>query len=177
MIPFDDLNNLFFYYQVILMQDKEMANAFKTQVEDHIISTINSNNNIDIDDFYPFERNSNDIFYLFLLEQIQKHKQDFDYHSYFIQENIRTNLPIPKMLDLIDKETLRNIIWTNNHEYHNRKKIIISIITNINFSEEKKEQVRQWIVELLQEKVQENPDSKIPIEYWLEKTKNLTKFD
>lgn len=177
MIPFEHLNNLFFYYQIILMQDKEMANAFKKQVENHIISTINSNNNIDIDDFYPFEIDSNDIFHQFLLEQIQKHKQDFDYYSYFSQRNIEKNSSILEMLDLIDKETLRNILWTDSHEYHNRKRFIISIISKINFSEDKQKQVRLWIIELLEEKIQENPNSKIPIEYWLKQTENLTKFN
>lgn len=177
MIPFEHLNNLFFYYQVILMHDKEMADKFKTQVENHIIYTINSNKNINIEDFYPFKRNDNDIFYTFLLKQIQKHKEDFDYYSYFTQQNIEKSSLILDMLNLIDKETLKNIIWTNSHEYHDRTQFIISIISKINFSEDKQKQVRQWIVELLQEKVQENPDSKIPIEYWLKQTENLTKFD
>lgn len=57
-----------------------------------------------------------------------------------------------------------------------RRDFIKSILGNRYFSDEKREQIRQWIIELLNEKIQENPDSELAVKFWLTHTENLTKF-
>ena len=72
---------------------------------------------------------------------------------------------------------MREVIWANIDIFlGNRKLFIHSILLHpsLNELEGKREDVRLWILELLQEKIKHNPNSEPSIKMWLDDTKNLT---
>ena len=77
---------------------------------------------------------------------------------------------------MIDKDILKEVIWTEIDNERYRKQFIHSILLHpvLNEIEGKKEDVREWIIELLKERIDEDLESKVPIKMWLDDTKNLT---
>lgn len=167
VIPYKNLNDLSFCHEIISLYDKVLAENFRIEVEKHIISKLNSTKfRFDISEFYPYKKNNYDIFYHFILKNINNSNKDFDYCNFFMSEKNHSNHFVEE-LNKIDKDILRNVIWMKNYEHRSRRALIKSIIQNPSFTDEKKEQVLQWIIELLEEKIQENPDSKIAIQFLL----------
>ncbi|RDF02924.1 hypothetical protein DPV99_01195 [Aggregatibacter aphrophilus] len=80
-------------------------------------------------------------------------------------------------LDLISKEQLKEIIWTEINDKLSRRRFIASIILHPTFSETKREEIRQWTVDILRDRTSDNPDSKVVIEMWLKNTNELKNLE
>lgn len=181
------LTNLSFYCDILEACNKnDLASQLETYIKRHIKNSINYHQTrISIDDFYSFSRKENDRFYNFTINEIENHKYinissntissiflDFHRHGRSVY-----NTSDKKIIELIDKGILREVIWTNIDEFlGNRKLFIHSILRHpvLNDIEGKREDVRLWILELLQEKIKHNPNSQPSIKMWLDDTKNLT---
>ena len=181
------LTNLSFYCDILeACNKKDLASQLETQIKRHIENSINYHQTqISIDDFYSFGRKENDRFYNFTINEIENHKYinissntissiflDFHRHGRSVY-----NTSDKKILELIDKDFLREVIWTDIDEFlGNRKLFIHSILRHpiLNEIEGKRESIRLWILELLQEKIKHNPNSEPSIKMWLDDTKNLT---
>lgn len=181
------LTNLSFYCDILeACNRKDLASQLETHIKRHIENSINYyQTRISINDFYSFGRKENDRFYNFTVDKIENHKYEntnpntissifLDFHK-----NGRSvyNPSDKKILELVDKNILREVIWTNIDTFFgNRKLFIHSILCHpvLNDIEGKRENVRLWILELLQEKIKQNPNSEPSIKMWLDDTKNLT---
>ncbi|WP_169392066.1 MULTISPECIES: P-loop NTPase fold protein [Psychrobacter] len=181
------LTNLSFYCDILeACNRKDLASQLETHIKRHIENSINYyQTRISINDFYSFGRKENDRFYNFTVDKIENHKYEnispntissifLDFHK-----NGRSvyNPSDKKILELVDKNILREVIWTNiDTIFGNRKLFIHSILCHpvLNDIEGKRENVRLWILELLQEKIKQNPNSEPSIKMWLDDTKNLT---
>lgn len=181
------LTNLSFYCDILeACNKKNLASQLETHIKRHIENSINYHQTqISIDDFYSFGRKENDRFYNFTINEIENHKYinissntissiflDFHRHGRSVY-----NPSDKKILELIDKDFLREVIWTDIDEFlGNRKLFIHSILRHpiLNEIEGKRESIRLWILELLQEKIKHNPNNEPSIKMWLDDTKNLT---
>ena len=78
---------------------------------------------------------------------------------------------------MIDKDILEELIWADLDDKKYRKHFIHSILLHpvLNEIEGKREEVRRWIIKLLNEKTSVSPESEAPIKMWLISTDNLTK--
>lgn len=181
------LNNLSFYCDILeACNRKDLASQLETHIKRHIENSINYHQTrISIDDFYSFGRKENDRFYDFTVDTVENYKATnvssdtissifLDFHKH----NRRAwNSSDREILKLIDKDILREVIWANIDIFlGNRKLFIHSILLHpsLNELEGKREDVRLWILELLQEKIKHNPNSEPSIKMWLDDTKNLT---
>ena len=181
------LNNLSFYCDILeACNRKDLASQLETYIKRHIENSINYHQTrISIDDFYSFGRKENDRFYDFTVDTVENSKATnvssdtissifLDFHKH----NRRAwNSSDREILKLIDKDILREVIWANIDIFlGNRKLFIHSILLHpsLNELEGKREDVRLWILELLQEKIKQNPNSEPSIKMWLDDTKNLT---
>lgn len=179
--------NLSFYCDILEASNKkDLAIQLEIHIKRHIEDSINHHQTrISVDDFYSFGRKENDRFYNFTIDKIEKHKYrnvspktisliflDFHKHGRSVY-----NPSDEKILKLVDKNILREVIWTNIDMFlWNRKLFIHSILRHpvLNGIEGKRDDVRLWILELLQEKIKQNPNSEPSIKMWLDDTKNLT---
>ena len=183
----EQLTNLSFYCDILeTCNKKDLASHLETHIKRHIENSINYHQTrTSIDDFYSFGRKKNDRFYNFTVNKIENHKYVnissdtissifLDFHKH----NRRAwNSSDREILKLIDKDILREVIWANIDIFlGNRKLFIHSILLHpsLNELEGKREDVRLWILELLQEKIKHNPNSEPSIKMWLDDTKNLT---
>ena len=183
----EQLTNLSFYCDILeTCNKKDLASHLETHIKRHIENSINYHQTrTSIDDFYSFGRKKNDRFYNFTVNKIENHKYVnissdtissifLDFHKH----NRRAwNSSDREILKLIDKDILREVIWANIDIFlGNRKLFIHSILLHpsLNELEGKREDVRLWILELLQEKIKQNPNSEPSIKMWLDDTKNLT---
>ena len=180
------LNNLSFYCDILeACNRKDLASQLETHIKRHIENSINHQTRISIDDFYSFGRKENDRFYDFTVNTVENYEATnvssdtilsifLDFHKH----NRRVwNSNDREILKLIDKDILREVIWANIDTFlGNRKLFIHSILLHpsLNELEGKREDIRLWILELLQEKIKHNPNSKPSIKMWLDDTKNLT---
>jgi hypothetical protein len=81
------------------------------------------------------------------------------------------------IISMIDKDILEELVWADLDDKKYRKHFIHSILLHpvLNEIEGKREEVRQWIIELLNEKISVSPESEAPIKMWLSSTDDLTK--
>lgn len=178
-----DLNNASFYYEIMCSQDIDLANNFKKKVQDTIKLMIRSfDRKPALDNFYCSTIRDGDVFYDFVNDKIDKYynirdnySQNDDFCDYFIAKFYDKPISRDVDLNLINKDILSKIIWSKLEErrYANRKRFIKTIIECC--PNDKRDEICKWIVELLQEKIQENPNSKMAIESWLVDTEGLTK--
>lgn len=181
----EHFNNLNFYYHII-KYDSTLADLFKKSVENYILEQINKNKgHIFISDFYPFSRSDDDVFYHFINQSIRSYKPNINNVSIedfwdIINEIINGATPKDwqrEILERLDKESLKIMIWDKVSDARFERKIFIKSIVSFQFlSDSKRDEIRTWIIELLQEKIQENPENKVPIEMWLRDTNDLTEF-
>lgn len=175
----ENFNNLSFCYNVISSNNQALADDFKEKVEFYIKEFIkNQQRKPDFDDFYPFGVSDYDIFSNFIMNEINNYQPQFDFCDFFLNYDRHSdyNVHVQNKVENITKSELRQVLWLENDKITSRRNFIKSILSNKYFSNDKKEQVRQWIVELLQEKAQQNPDGKVVIEFWLTDTESLTKW-
>lgn len=180
-----DLDSASFYYEMINSQNADLANDFKKIVQNTIELMIKTYNRKPLlDYFYHPKTREDNIFYDFAKDKIDNYYiirdnnviNDDDFCNYFVAKFY--DKPILKDVDLrlLNKGILSKVIWSELEEirYFGRKKFIQMVLSYC--FDENREQVRQWIVELLQEKSEKNPDSELAIKFWLTHTENLTKF-
>lgn len=126
-------------------------------------------------------------FYDFVNQTIDNHNQNIINHNlhqkiidaildgrtgFTTQENLQ------QIMNGLKKDDIEKIIW---YEYDTeeiklyRTEYIQKILNSHLFSDEKRDEVRQWIIELLNEKMEKNENAKPTILNFLELTENLTK--
>lgn len=181
------LNDLSFYCDILeACNRKDLAIQLEIHIKRHIENSIKYHQiRISIDDFYSFGRKENDRFYNFTVDKIANYKYknissntissiflDFHEHS-----RRAYNSNDKEILELIDKDILKEIIWINTDKFlGNRKLFIHSILLHPCLGEinGKREEIRLWILELLQENIVDNPNNEPSIKMWLDNTNDLT---
>ena len=176
-----EIDSAYFFYNLIKYADPIKAQNLKREIENNIDNFLkqNINNDTKASDFIPFKTRDDDIFIDFLENRIEKYKKihkseniitllTTSYNDSHINQNIN--------LDSISKEELRDLIRVDldNKRYRRR---FIAYILHSNFYKTEHEKIRQWTVEILREEVNNNPDSKAPIEMWLNDTNELRKLE
>ena len=180
------LTSLSFYCDILETCNKhDLSNQLETYVKRNIETNINCNQlGVSINDFYFLGKEPNDRFYDFTVNKIDDCKINnispdtissifLDFHK---NNRSAYNLSDKNTLKLVDKNILRRVIWTNIDIFlGNRKLFIHSILLHpsLNEIEGKREDIRLWILELLQEKIESNPNSEPSVKMWLDNTKNL----
>ncbi|MGE6481970.1 P-loop NTPase fold protein [Psychrobacter namhaensis] len=183
----EQLTNLSFYCDILeTCNKKDLASHLETHIKRHIENSINYHQTqISIDDFYSFGRKVNDRFYDFTVDKIASHKYEnissntissifLDFHKH---SRRAWNSNDKEILELIDKDILREIIWINTDIFlGNRKLFVHSILLHpsLNDIDGKREEIRLWLLELLQEKIKHNPNSEPSIKMWLDNIVNPT---
>lgn len=188
IIPCTHFEHLYESYHILSSTNTKLANEYFDKFEEFIKNKIKTSKNprVIINDFmYYYPQKKDNIFYQKLLNILKDHEKSHDY-MYFFQTGGLINFSYrhyelneiahqchQEKLNNIDKDSLHNILWVKNHRCFDRKTWIAFIINNRLLSKEKQEQVRQWIVELLEEKIKNNPNNKAVIQYWLTSTNNF----
>ncbi|WP_199507321.1 MULTISPECIES: P-loop NTPase fold protein [unclassified Psychrobacter] len=177
----ENLNNLSFYYKVLQDYGKEeWAASFDKKVKEHIVSKINQHNGItDLDSWYLFGRSNHERYYDFVKNTIAAHElnsigknsiKDI-FQRYYQHKGHNDNDEM--FLSKLDQEILSEIIWSDTgFDSRERKRFILSILLHPNLSN--KAEVRQWILNILNDQIKYNSHSKVPIQDWLNYTNNLT---
>ena len=177
-----ELENVFGSYKVIKGMDVKRATALELEVKNIIDIFLkgNMNDDTELSNFYKFDVNKDDVFAKFIEEKIEEYKITMKYRDistlflrYYEDKGSSSFQYRDINLDSISKKQLNEIIWTeiNNNRY--RRLFIASIIRHPAFSAPKREEIRQWTVDILRKKFNNNPDSKAVIEMWLEDTNEL----
>lgn len=177
----ENLNNLSFYYKVLQDYGKEeWAASFDKKVREHIVSKINQHNGItDLDSWYFFGRSDHERYYDFVkntiaayeLSSIGKNSIKDIFQRYYQHKGYNDNDEM--LLNSLDREMLSEIIWSDTgFDSRERKRFILSILLHPKLSN--KVEVRQWILDILDDQIKSNPQSEVPIQDWLNYTNNLT---
>ena len=177
----DNLINLSFYYDVLEKHsDIHLANEFRYKVEDYISEKVKkSPRKPSLDEWYVEIPNQPDIFKDYLEQcintyQVQINSENLtSIFTQFFNSKGWNGKEDKEFVENLDRQILAEVLWTKTVNERYRKKYIISILKFPEFTATKREQVRNWIVEILKERIFENPESKIPVEFWLEQTNDL----
>lgn len=181
-----ELNNISFYCNIFDNFDrKDLTQQLESHVKQFIKREINTaQSKPSVSDWYLFGVEPHDRFYNYvkdIVENYQPNSIDIaTISSIFLSfhNNGRNgwNTRDKVNLFMIDKDTLREVIWTEIDDERYRRQFIHSILLHpmINEIGRKREQVRKWILALLNEKIIESPESEVPIKMWLKSTNNLT---
>lgn len=175
------IDSAYFFYNLIKYADPIKAKNLKIDIENNIDNFLkqNINNDTKVSDFILFKTRDDDIFIDFLENRIEEYKKihkseniitllTTSYNNSHINQNIN--------LDSISKEELRDLIWVDLDDKRYRRRFIAYILHS-NFYKTEHEKIRQWTVEILREEVNNNPDSKAPIEMWLNDTNELRNLE
>ena len=175
------IDSAYFFYNLIKYADPIKAKSLKREIENNIDNFLRQNisQETKLIDFIPFKIREDDIFIDFLENRIEEYKKihkseniitllTTSYNDYHINQNIN--------LDSISKEELRDLIWVDLDDKRYRRRFIAYILHS-NFYKTEHEKIRQWTVEILREEVNNNPDSKAPIEMWLNDTNELKNLE
>lgn len=177
----DNLINLSFYYNVLTKHsDINLANEFRYKVENYISEKVKkSPRKPSLYEWYVEIPNQPDIFKDYLERcinnyQVQINRENLtSIFTQFFNSKGWNGKEDKEFVENLDRQILAEVLWTKDVNERYRKKYIISILKFPELTPTKREQVRNWIVEILKEKILENPESKIPVEFWLEQTNNL----
>ena len=177
----DNLINLSFYYDVLTKHsDINLANEFRYKVENYISEKVKkSPRKPSLYEWYVKIPNQPDIFKDYLERcinnyQVQINRENLtSIFTQFFNSKGWNGKEDKEFVENLDRQILAEVLWTKDVNERYRKKYIISILKFPELTPTKREQVRNWIVEILKEKILENPESKIPVEFWLEQTNNL----
>lgn len=189
-INIERLSSLGYEYEIIKKGNQQLAQDFYRQVCDYVVQYLNMNYQDKIfhkngAEFHFF--NDQNVFYDFVNQTIENHNQNIINHNlhqkiidaildgrtgFTTQENLQ------KIMNELKKDDIEKIIW---YEYDveeirlYRTEYIQKILNSHLFSDEKRDEVRQWIIELLNEKMEKNENAKPVILNFLDFTDNLTK--
>lgn len=182
-----EINNISFYCDILencnrLDLAQQLENHAKQFIKEEIKS---SQSKPSINNWYRFGRQPYDRFYDLIKKEIENHQvSDIKFSlisTIFLKfhDNNRSgwNSSDKDTISMIDKDILEELVWADLDDKKYRKHFIHSILLHpvLNEIEGKREEVRQWIIELLNKKISVNPESKAPIKMWLGSTDNLTK--
>lgn len=175
------ISDAYFSYELIKYADPTKAQSLKREIEKNIDNSLKQNISQDTNliKFTPSKIREDDIFIDYLKNRIEEYKKihkseniitllTTSYKDYHINQNIN--------LDSISKEELRDLIWVDLDDKRYRRRFIAYILHS-NFYKTEHEKIRQWTVEILREEVNNNPDSKAPIEMWLNDTNELRNLE
>ena len=175
------ISDAYFSYELIKYADPTKAQSLKIDIENNIDNFLkqNINNDTKVSNFISFKTRDDNIFIDFLENRIEEYKKihkseniitllTTSYNDSHINQNIN--------LDSISKEELRDLIWVDLDDKRYRRRFIAYILHS-NFYKTEHEKIRQWTVEILREEVNNNPDSKAPIEMWLNDTNELRNLE
>ncbi|WP_243578215.1 P-loop NTPase fold protein [Aggregatibacter kilianii] len=180
------INNIQFLYDLINYKDHTLATKFKSEVKEILNNYLEEhiNHDTELRKFLKFNKNKNDVFARFIEEKITKHKNTpntqnilTEFLRYYEGRGSYLHSEEDINLDLISKEQLKEIIWTEINDKLSRRRFIASIILHPTFSETKREEIRQWTVDILRDRTSDNPDSKVVIEMWLKNTNELKNLE
>lgn len=178
-----ELNNISFYCDIFENSDrKDLSKQIENHVKQFIKQEINSSQSKpSVGSWYRFGVEPHDRFHDFVVETVENYKANNissnTISAIFLRYYEHSGWNDDKdILQLLDKDILKEVIWTEIDNEMYRKQFIHSILLHpiINEIEGKREEVRKWIIELLNEKMQESSGSEIPIRMWLKSTNDLT---
>lgn len=182
-----EMNNVSFYCDILEnCKRADLAQQLETHAKQFIKNKIKSSQSKpSIDNWYRFGRQPHDRFYDFIQNEIENYKISniksslistifLNFHDH---NRNGWNSSDKDAISMIDKDILEELIWADLDDKKYRKHFIHSILLHpvLNEIEGKREEVRQWIIELLNEKISISPERKAPIKMWLSSTDNLTK--
>lgn len=182
-----EMNNVSFYCDILEnCKRADLAQQLETHAKQFIKNKIKSSQSKpSIDNWYRFGRQPHDRFYDFIQNEIENYKISniksslistifLNFHDH---NRNGWNSSDKDTISMIDKDILEELIWADLDDKKYRKHFIHSILLHpvLNEIEGKREEVRQWIIELLNEKISISPERKAPIKMWLSSTDNLTK--
>ncbi|MED6316920.1 MAG: NTPase [Pseudomonadota bacterium] len=182
-----EMNNISFYCDILENCNRaDLAQQLESHTKQFIKNEIKSSQSKpSIDNWYRFGRQPQDRFYDFIKNEIKNYSisniKSSLISTIFLKfhDNNRNgwNSSDKDIIAMIDKDILKELIWADLDDKKYRKHFIHSILLHpvLNEIEGKREEVRQWIIELLNEKISVSPESKAPIKMWLSSTNNLTK--
>lgn len=181
------LNTLSFYCDILeSCGELNLATQLENHIKKYIKNTITAQkNSVFIGDFYFLGQKSNDRFYDYVTEKIKQGRiQNVNsntilsiFTKYHESNRSEYNTTDKQSIRLIDKNILRDIIWSDVSTRAGYRKLFVHsilIYPPLNEIDGKAEEVRKWILELLDEKIIDNPNSKPSIQMWLENTNDLT---
>lgn len=179
-----NIDYAYFFYKLIKYVDPQKAQNLKKEIKNNIDNYLKQNINQEL----LFKKEGDDIFFKFAENKKEEYKKTHNLENEINLENI-INLLIKSFkdsdinpninLDFKSKEELRKVIWVDlDNKIYYRKYFIVYIL-NPKFYQDKhkRKKIRQWIVEILREEVNNNTDSKAPIEMWLNDTNELENLE
>ena len=182
-----EMNNISFYCDILENCNRlDLAQQLENHANQFIKEEIKfSQSKPSINNWYRFGRQPYDRFYDLIKKEIENHQvSDIKFSlisTIFLKfhDNNRNgwNSSDKDTISMIDKGILEELVWADLDDKKYRKHFIHSILLHpvLNEIEGKREEVRQWIIELLNEKISISPESEAPIRMWLSSTDNLTK--
>lgn len=179
-----EMNNISFYCDILEnCSRQDLAHQLENHVKQFIKREVStSESKPSISNWYRFGVEPYERFYNYVVESIEKYQYIYVNSSIissiflrFYDHNI-SNDNDKDIIKLIDKDILKEVIWTEIEDERYRRQFIYSILLHpvLNKIEGKRIEVKKWILELLNEKVIESPESEVPIKMWLNSTNNLT---
>ncbi len=179
----DNLNSLSFYCDILRDYGaKDLETKLIDEIEKYILFEVTKENGKKtLNDWRFSTADPNYRFHEFLSKTITDNESQADnseFYSDLFLERYKFGGLVDNIEDVfkdLDKNMLEKIIWMRiEDEQDYRKKFIISIITYPQLNNIDKENIRKWIVELLNDRAIKNKMSRVPIEGWLAHTKDLT---
>lgn len=178
-----ELNNISFYCDIF---DSCNRKDLTQQLESHVKQFIKRETSMaqskpSVGSWYRFGVDPYERFYDYVVENIENY-QPINISSNVISsiflryyEDRISNDDNKDTLASIDKNILKEVIWIEIEDESYRRQFIHSILLHpvLNEVEGKKEEVRRWILELLNEKIEESSGSEVPIRMWLKSTNDL----
>lgn len=182
-----EMNHISFYCDILENCNRaDLAQQLESHAKQFIKNEIKSSQSKpSIDNWYRFGRQPYERFYDFIKNEIENYKISniksslvstifLNFHDH---NRNGWNCSDKDTISMIDKDILEELVWADLDDKKYRKHFIHSILLHpvLNEIEGKREEVRQWIIELLNEKISISPESEAPIKMWLSSTDNLTK--
>ena len=178
--------NLIFYYNIFTKNNApHLANQFEKLVKDYIEARVAKGpEEWFTGDYYLETPVPPDIFYNFLLQTITNQKTTLALNAdvsnlskVFMRfcKHGNDNKDFFEAIQNISKEKFSSVVWQPLDDGIDRIRYIQELLKHPAFKTDiaKFEEVKKWTLELLQERIEEKPNSKAAIEHLLELTNNL----
>ena len=163
----------------------DLSNQLKELVENYIEAKVSEGLEQGLmESYYLNHSNTNDLFYNFLQQAVKRHKKDLILND---NANIMSKIFMRfckhgndsedffAAIQNISKESFSVVIWQPLINGSSRMLYIRELLKHPAFRTDiaKFKEVKRWTLELLQERIEENPNIKAAIEHLLELTDNL----
>ncbi|MFK3990045.1 P-loop NTPase fold protein [Psychrobacter sp. NPDC064578] len=178
--------NLSFHYNILEKNgSSELANQFEELVKQYIEERVKKGpEEWFIGDYYLRTPVTSDIFYNFLLQTINDQKKGLALNTdastlseIFMRfcKHGNDSEDFFEAIQNISKEKFSSVVWQPLDDGIDRIRYIQELLKHPAFKTDiaKFEEVKKWTLELLQERIEEKPNSKAAIEHLLELTNNL----